>query len=65
MELITIIGVVFGIVLLYVATMFLNNATPVPESCKQAYQEANSCDSSATEGCSIKETIEFIKEARL
>ncbi len=60
-----IVSAVLGFILLYVVTMFLNEKTPIPESCRQAYQEANSCESCGSEGCNIKDTIEFLKEVKL
>lgn len=70
--LIAIISVIF-IVFLYVGTMVLNNRTPIPQGCEQAYMEAQECESCSSNGsasCSIGDpkfidAIEFMKEVKL
>ncbi|MFH0767157.1 MAG: hypothetical protein ABH890_03155 [Bacillota bacterium] len=69
MELLILIGVVSGFIMLYVGTMFLNEKVAVPDSCKEAYLEAQSCESCNTGGgvksCNFKDTLEFLKEVKL
>jgi hypothetical protein len=69
MEFLILIGVVSGFILLYIGTIYLNDKVKVPESCKEAYLEAQSCESCATsagsKSCNFKDTIEFLKEVKL
>ncbi len=69
MELLIVIGIVSGFILLYVGTMFLNEKVAIPESCKQAYLDAQTCESCATSGgsksCNFNDTLEFLKEVKL
>lgn len=67
MEFLILLAVVCGIIALYVITMALNAKVPIPESCKEAYLEAQSCESCASKarGCNISEALEFMKEVKL
>ncbi|MDY0074898.1 MAG: hypothetical protein WC992_04565 [Acholeplasmataceae bacterium] len=69
MQFLIVVGIVAGFIVLYVGTMFLNEKVEVPESCKEAYLEAQSCESCATKSgrasCSFNDTIEFLKEVKL
>jgi len=69
MEILILVGVVSGFILLYIGTMYLNDKVKVPENCKDAYLEAQSCESCSTSGgsksCNFKDTIEFLKEVKL
>ena len=68
-----LLSIVGGIIAIYVATMYLNKAVAVPESCKAAYDEAQTCGVCESHGsCSIagnedrfKDAIEFMKEVKL
>jgi len=68
-----LLAIVGGIIGIYVATMYLNKAVAVPESCKQAYDEAQTCGVCASNGsCTIagneskfQDAIEFMKEVKL
>jgi hypothetical protein len=46
--------------------MHLNKKIAVPESCKAAYLEAQSCESCASRGggCGFNDAIEFMKEVK-
>ncbi|MBN2300797.1 MAG: hypothetical protein JXC31_06405 [Acholeplasmataceae bacterium] len=69
MQILITIGVVSGIILLYVVTMYLNERVKVPESCKEAYLEAQTCETCNTNGgsksCNFNDTLEFLKEVKL
>ncbi|PKK96472.1 MAG: hypothetical protein CVV58_06195 [Tenericutes bacterium HGW-Tenericutes-3] len=69
MELLILVGVVSGFILLYIGTMYLNDRVKVPESCKAAYLEAQSCESCASRdgksSCNFNDTLEFLKEVKL
>lgn len=69
MELLILIGVVSSLILLYVGTMFLNEKVAIPESCREAYLEAQTCESCASRGgsqsCNFNDTLEFLKEVKL
>lgn len=68
-----LLGIVGGIIAIYVATMYLNKAVAVPESCQKAYDEAQTCGVCATHGsCTVvgneskfHDAIEFMKEVKL
>lgn len=68
-----LLAIVGGVIAIYVATMYLNKAVAVPEDCKKAYDEAQTCGVCASSGsCSIagnedkfKDAIEFMKEVKL
>ena len=67
MQILIVAGVVVACIILYVGTMYLNEKVEVPESCKQAYLEAQSCESCSSRGssCNIQDTLKFIKEVKL
>jgi hypothetical protein len=69
MQLIILIAVLSGFIGLYILAMALNAKVAIPESCKEAYLEAQSCESCSTRsgGChgSFKDAIEFMKEVKL
>ena len=63
-----LMAILIGIIVLYVGTMYLNNKVEVPESCKQAYLEAQNCESCASRdggSCGFSDTLEFMKEVKL
>ena len=69
MQILITIGAVSAIILLYVVTMFLNERVKVPESCREAYLEAQSCETCNTndgsKSCNFRDTLEFLKEVKL
>ncbi len=69
MQILIIMGVVGGFILLYVGTMYLNDRVKIPESCKEAYLEAQTCESCSTssgpKSCNFHDTLEFLKEVKL
>ena len=67
MQFFILLGVVSGIIALYVITMALNAKVPIPESCKEAYLEAQTCESCASRSgaCNFNEALEFMKEVKL
>jgi hypothetical protein len=69
MELVILLLVVCGFIGLYVATMYLNQKVAIPESCKEAYLEAQQCESCTSRGskgsCGFNDTLEFLKEVKL
>lgn len=68
-----LLAIVGGVIFLYIATMYLNKAVAVPESCKAAYEEAQTCGVCESKGsCSIagneerfQDAIDFMKEVKL
>jgi hypothetical protein len=72
MELLILILVLGGFITLYILTMKLNEKVAVPESCKAAYLEAQSCESCGSKSdketkgsCGFSNTLEFLKEVKL
>jgi hypothetical protein len=68
MEILILIGVLSGFIGLYVLTMALNDRVAVPESCKEAYLEAQSCESCTSKsgsGCGFSGALEFMKEVKI
>jgi len=69
MQLLILIAVLSGFIGLYILAMALNAKVAIPESCKEAYLEAQSCESCSTRssGChgNFKDAIEFMKEVKL
>lgn len=61
-----LIGIIIGFIGLYMLTTYLNKKIAVPESCKAAYLEAQSCESCASRGggCGFSDAIEFMKEVK-
>ncbi len=72
-QFIILLAVLAGIIGLYIATMYLNKAVAVPESCKKAYDEAQTCGLCASrKSCSIagnedkfQSAIDYMKEVKL
>jgi hypothetical protein len=63
-----LIGIISGFIGLYMLTMHLNKKIAVPESCKAAYLEAQSCESCASRdggSCGFSDALEFMKEVKL
>lgn len=68
-----LLAIIGGIIGIYIATMYLNKAVAVPEDCRHAYEEAQTCGVCASKGsCSIagneekfQDAIEFMKEIKL
>jgi hypothetical protein len=54
------------LVALFIGTMALNESTPVPEECKEAYDEAQSCKSCVfnSVGCGFKDAMKYMKEVK-
>lgn len=69
MELVILILILSGFIGLYIGAMYLNQKVAVPESCKAAYLEAQSCESCGSKGskssCNFNDTLEFLKEVKL
>jgi len=68
MELLILVGIISGFVALYVGTLYLNSRVAIPESCKEAYLEAQSCETCASRSgssCGFSEALEFLKEVKL
>ncbi|TVP86198.1 MAG: hypothetical protein EA375_01805 [Acholeplasmataceae bacterium] len=57
-------AVVVGVIALYMGSMFLNAKTEVPEECREAYLEAQSCDTCAMRSgiCGFKDVLETIRK---
>ncbi len=66
MQILIIVGIVSAVIGLYVITMALNNKVQVPESCKEAYLEAQTCESCSSRGtgCGFSAALEFMKEVK-
>jgi len=69
-QLLILMGVLIGIIALYIGTMYLNDHTEIPEECREAYLEAQSCETCALssgdkKSCGFGDTLEFIKEVTL
>ena len=63
-----LMGILIGVIALYVGTMYLNDKVEIPESCKAAYLEAQNCESCASNdggSCGYSNTLEFLKEVKL
>lgn len=69
MPYIILIGLMILFIGLYAGTMHLNSKVEVPESCREAYMEAQNCGACGTKtgqaSCNIKQTLEFLKEVKL
>ena len=62
--------VVMGLIFLFIGSLYLNAQTEVPESCKEAYEQASGCGTCSSENgsghsCGYKETLKFLKEVKL
>jgi hypothetical protein len=68
MQYVIMVAILGGFIGLYIA-MYLNSKVAVPESCKEAYLEAQNCESCSTKSgkssCNFNSTIEFLKEIKL
>lgn len=67
-QILILMAILIGIIVLYVGTMYLNEKVEIPESCKQAYLEAQTCESCASKdggSCGYSEALEFMKEVKL
>lgn len=67
-QLLILMAILIGIIVLYVGTMYLNEKVEIPESCKQAYLEAQTCESCASKdggSCGYSSALEFMKEVKL
>jgi hypothetical protein len=63
-----LMAILIGIIVLYVGTMYLNSKVAIPESCKEAYLEAQHCESCPSNdggSCGFSDTLEFMKEVKL
>lgn len=69
MQFLIVVGFIAALITLYMGTMYLNSKVAVPESCKQAYLEAQTCESCASKSgrtsCHFNDTLEFMKEVKL
>lgn len=69
MQFVIVVAVIAAFIALYMGAMYLNSKVAIPESCKQAYLEAQACESCATRSgrasCSFNDTLEFMKEVKL
>jgi hypothetical protein len=69
MQYIIMVAILGGFIGLYILAMYLNSKVAVPESCKEAYLEAQNCESCSTKSgkssCNFNSTIEFLKEIKL
>lgn len=59
-----------GLIFLFIGSLYLNAQTEVPESCREAYEQAVGCGSCSSEqgtrhSCGYKQTLEFLKEVKL
>ncbi len=65
--------ILFGILVVlifgYVGAMQLNAKVDIPESCKEAYLEAQNCGACGTKNkggsCNFQDTLQFLKEVKL
>lgn len=72
-QFLVLLAIIGGIITIYIATMYLNKAVAVPESCQKEYEEAQTCGVCASHGsCTIagneskfQDAIEFMKEVKL
>ena len=67
-QLLILMGILIGIIAIYVGTMWLNNKVEIPEECREAYLEAQSCESCASRdsgSCGFSDALEFMKEVKL
>ena len=69
MQFLIVVGLIAAFIGIYMGAMYLNAKVAVPESCKQAYLEAQTCESCSTRSgrasCSFSDAIELIKEVKL
>lgn len=69
MQFLIVVGFIAALIALYMGTMYLNSKVAIPESCKQAYLEAQTCESCASKSgrtsCNFNDALEFMKEVKL
>ena len=73
MEFLIIFLMLIVLIALFVGATYLNQKTEIPESCRAAYLEAQSCETcgttaSNTEGkhsCGFQGALEYMKEVKL
>lgn len=73
MQFVIIFLMLIVLIALFVGATYLNQKTEVPESCKAAYLEAQSCDTCGTSAlesngkhsCGFQGALEFMKEVKL
>jgi hypothetical protein len=70
MQIILTAGIIILFIVIFMGSLYLNAHTEIPESAREAYEEASSCGSCTNahgEGhsCGFKSTLEFLKEVKL
>ncbi|HRX44541.1 MAG TPA: hypothetical protein P5091_00735 [Acholeplasmataceae bacterium] len=64
-----LVGILAAFIGLYMGAMYLNSKVAIPESCKEAYLEAQTCESCSTKSgrasCNFNDALEFMKEVKL
>jgi len=67
MQIFILIAILSGFIGLYILAMALNAKVKIPESCKEAYLEAQSCESCSSHGggCGFNDALEFMKEVKI
>ncbi|HCZ24296.1 MAG TPA: hypothetical protein DHV05_05535 [Acholeplasmataceae bacterium] len=64
-----VVGMILAFISIYMGAMDLNAKVAIPESCKEAYLEAQTCEScsskSGRSSCSFNDALEFMKEVKL
>lgn len=69
MQYFIVVLVIAAFIGLYMGAMYLNSKVAIPESCKEAYLEAQTCESCASKSgrasCSFNDALEFMKEVKL
>ena len=69
MQFVIVVAVIAAFIGLYMGAMYLNSKVAIPESCKEAYLESQSCESCSSKSgrasCSFNDTLEFLKEVKL
>jgi len=66
---IVLFGILVVLIFMYVGAMQLNAKVEVPDSCKEAYMEAQNCGACGSKNkgtsCNFQETLDFLKEVKL
>jgi hypothetical protein len=70
MNFLIIFGMLIVLMMIFVASSYLNQKVEVPENCKAAYLEAQACDtcgnhSESGSKCGFQGALEFMKEIKL
>ncbi len=65
MEFILIVGIIVAASLIYIGSIYANQTTEIPESCKQAYLDAQNCSGCSGSGSCLTRALESIKEIKL